>query len=65
MNGRVGWAPPTYLKKKEVEVTIRVDRESKDTERDDLERSVDSEGYITVQPSCKSFVDKYERLCSV
>ena len=54
VNGQVGWAPPTFLKKKEAKVTIHVD--SVDTERDDLERSSDSDGYIKVQPSCKSFV---------
>ena len=42
----MGWAPPTFLKKKEVVVTIRVDNE--DT---DLEKSADSDGYIKVQPS--------------
>ena len=49
MNGQTGWAPPTFLKKKEAEVIIRVD--SVETE---LEESADSDGYIKVQPSCES-----------
>ena len=48
VNGQMGWAPPTFLKKKEVVVTIRVD-----DEETDLERSADSDGYIKVQPSCE------------
>ena len=54
MNGKMGWAPPTYLKKKEEEVTIRV--ENTGTEITDLERSEDSQGYITVQPSCELLI---------
>lgn len=43
VNGRMGWAPPTFLKKKE----------AASYEDLDLERSTDSEGYIKVQPSCE------------
>ena len=47
MDGKTGWAPPTYLeKKKEGGIAIRVESVDRD-----LEISADSEGYIKVQPS--------------
>ena len=55
MNGQTGWAPPTFLKKKEapVAVAIRVDNVDRD-----LERSADSDGYIKIQPSCESLMKR-------
>ena len=50
-NGQIGWAPPTFLKKKEVAAAVAIHVDNVDR---DLERSVDSDGYIKVQPSGES-----------
>jgi hypothetical protein len=49
----VGWAPPTFLQKKEVAAAVAIHIDNVDT---DLERSADSDGYIKVQPSGESLV---------
>ena len=50
-NGQIGWAPPTFLKKKEVVAAVAIHVDNIDR---DLERSDDSDGYIKVQPSGES-----------